>query len=365
MNSLLPLGAGLLLCLMFAFWLAARISRRNYLARLYCSEAFDVAELVSPPCWIQPLRRTLRPKDAPCWRHPRAMDLCAQTLEALGYEHVADYTVDQFQGQLLRAYFCVEAQLYVVIHDDPHAHLYAEVCCDLEDGSHLCISGEPPDGFDVPPFLHLEQLDLDLAIEPDGVANLHAQALRVLAGRTPRAASAASFGTRFERLYARVMDWRIQRGGPSADELRRVMAIRGRETPDDEHIVELRQQWLRRVPGFLDEEAVEAFVQTGGMSEGEWERKKSRLLVVHDFSEVEPLVQRIGAAIGIQHMGIEDRARALTRIRRCFDAVPVRHGFAAAQALVPGERRYVHVRRIESEWMADLYLVPLPLAAAA
>jgi hypothetical protein len=107
---------------------------------------------------------------------------------------------------------------------------------------------------------------------------------RIVAERPQRPllpAPVEEFPAIFERAYAEEMDWRNSRGGPTAAEVRAVLAEGGTVVTDEE--VAATQQLLayQALEG-LEEALREQFLQHSTLTAAEWEEVRERVLFVHD-----------------------------------------------------------------------------------
>jgi len=92
------------------------------------------------------------------------------------------------------------------------------------------------------------------------------------------------------------MDWRIQCGGPTAEELHTIIAAGNGEASHSqeearrpitsagelEMIDQIQSTWLCRINEFYDVQLRERFIVTSGISALKWDRIRDRVIFIHD-----------------------------------------------------------------------------------
>jgi len=249
------------------------------------------------------------------------------------------------------------------VYDVEPVGVFVDLVLDLLDGTRLTVTTAPDDGVDRPPEVRRVGVDLDLD-DPDAPRQLHARLLMESRGREPMLLD-SSFEHAFVDAYTREMDWRIRRGGVTAEEIRRVARLGGQEEPNDPAIEMIRSGWRAAIDEFIEEEVRRAWLARSAMSLEDWERRRDRFVVVHAHSSADGHVEALAWLIAEGTVPEDDdealeRAfeTAKRRVAPAFEGVSPRDGFAAAQRLLPEKRRYELLARLDDPWPADCYLLP-------
>jgi hypothetical protein len=162
-------------------------------------------------------------------------------------------------------------------------------------------------------------------------------------------------------------DWRIARGGVTAEEVRRA-AVAGAQPPPDESAVELVQaSWRSAISAFVGDALVSAYAAAHPMAS----EQRERLRAVHQHSVAADWVdelawEMIDGRYDADDEEAEDRAfeAAKEQLAAVFASSDVRAAFAEAQPLLPEKRRFERIARVSRPWAGDLYLQPAERAGA-
>lgn len=161
-----------------------------------------------------PLRIQLAPVDDRA--KGRFADPHRRELESLGFTPMGIYHVREMPGVTLAAFTQSNQAVCAVIYRHPMAGVFIDMVSMSENDRGLTVTNAPAGGnLDQPPG-HAK------IFEPK--AALRRLYDRVLAERPEgpyRRVDASNFVRVFETEYAREMEWRAKRGGPTADEVRR------------------------------------------------------------------------------------------------------------------------------------------------
>jgi hypothetical protein len=167
------------------------------------------AAMLKPPLRIQLVPVADRAKG-------RFADSHRRELESLGFTPIGTFSVREMPGVVLVAFTQSFKAVCAVIYRHPIAGVFIDMVSTTEDDRSLTVTNAPAGGnLDQPPgrakifeTKHtLRQLfDRVLSDRPSGPY---------------KRIDASNFVRIFEGEYAREMEWRKQRGGPTADEVRR------------------------------------------------------------------------------------------------------------------------------------------------
>lgn len=168
-----------------------------------------VRAMLKPPLRIQLVPVDDRAK----WRFA---DSHRRELESLGFTPIGIYDVREMPGVTLVAFAQPSQSLCAVVYRHPIAGVFSDVICVTEDGRSLTVTNAPAGA------------DLDHQPGHDKVYMVKASMKQLydhLMGQCPsgpyKRLDASNFMRIFEEAYAREMEWRQKRGGPTRDEVRR------------------------------------------------------------------------------------------------------------------------------------------------
>ena len=187
---------------------------------------------------VSPFRITLTPIDNPAWSDQQTLAKHGDALLALGYVAAGDYQIEEMEGVLLRG-FCHQADACAAaLYEHPQA---AELMLDINrvhsDRTVVLSTNSPDPGLEMPPNKLTKRVSGTL-----DVAQMHKTVLAASEGHEPVPCSPRLFPTMFTAAYAAEMDWRIERGGVTADEVRGAAAAGGQDEPDESQIALVKLQ---------------------------------------------------------------------------------------------------------------------------
>ncbi len=311
-----------------------------------------------------PFRVSLMPAEAePDWSDGAAVAAVTGEFEGLGYERIADYLIPEMGDLPARAFLHGSERFYGLVYDHPAAGPIVDIVSRLSDGTRVTASSAPETGLEEPPDALIIRLD-DAETAGDGgvaqIGRLHARLVEEVKAQARDVAAAEAFVGVFEAAYAKEMDWRIERRGPTADEVRRIAALTDGPEPGADEIQIVQDIWLGAIESFVDEEARTAYLAGGEVSAAQWEEQRERVLVVHEYCSVETRLEWLAWQMIGDVEDPDDSAHeaALERLGAVFEGRSFREGFREAQALLPVSRRYEPIGTVSEPWAADLYLEP-------
>ncbi len=341
----------------------------KFLIKYFLKKLFTAIEKMSGQ-GVPPFRITLEKADDIEWKKPKIVSGVATALEGVGYRPIGDYRIDEMPFVHLRALLNSKTNSYAVVTEIMDK-LILDVASDFTDGEHVTVSTAPETGLDRPDFSRLIRVEADLRADPAAaVSTLHERAVTEQKGRPTVAAAAEAFPKVFCLAHAREMDWRIARGGVTAEEVRRNCEVMGTEPPSDEAVQAVINSWRYAISAFVDEQLRERFLKhVTQMSAAEWEGVRDRLYFVHEHSDqdsvIEVLAGQLYGANGETSEfdddsddSEEESDAILERLRPLFADAPVREAFIRAQELLPPEHRYKRVAGIKNPYGADVYVEP-------
>ena len=264
--------------------------------RRFLSKLTDLADSFQDP--VPPFRIKLEPDDEPSWKHLADVAKLDRELAELGFGHIGDFCIGPL-GIPIKAYWHAEKATCAVVYDHPVAGAWCDLVRRYADGTAFTYASCPAHGMDAPPkkttkFFPQESLkqiseelwtDSPLAgaviVKPEGFPKL------------------------FEKVYAEEMNWRMQRGGPTAEEVRRICAKQEQECTD-EIVEQIQQQWRTRIADFLSERQLSRFRQISDMSRRELEDLEDRIVVIHNRMLPEGILASVEGDFYPDHGGEEE-----------------------------------------------------------
>jgi hypothetical protein len=315
---------------------------------------------------VPPFRITLETKDATEWQHPAEIDTATRAFLELGYERVDDFDIEEISDVSLRGFWHPTVQSFAVVYDHIEIGAFADVVGFLVDGTHVTFTSAPLDGLDQPDYSRKAHLDVRIGTSSDAARQMHARLLSECRGLELSPTRREDFSSTFESAYAREMDWRIERNGVTADEVRGAALAGGQSEPNDHAVSVVQSLWRASIDSFIQEQVHDRFRKDASMSAAEWDDIRDRILVVHERSDRDDLVDSLAHRVAEDRLDdLEDgdaEERELLEARNWlashFAESSVVDGFAAAQSALPEARRYKRVHSLEQPWRADVYLDP-------
>lgn len=173
-----------------------------------------------------PLRLQLVPVDDRA--KGRFADSHRDELESLGFAPIGVYRVREMPGVVLVAFTHAHQAACAVVYRHPIAGVFVDMASMTEDDRGLTVTSAPLGGnLDQPPGRAKVYL-------PEGtVRQLYDRLLAERPQGAHRRLDASNFVRVFETEYAREMEWRAKRGGPTQEEVRReahAMGIKSEKT---------------------------------------------------------------------------------------------------------------------------------------
>lgn len=314
-----------------------------------------------PPLWqtvpVPPMRIRLQPNRRVRWRDPAYVENVQSLLAEQGFEPLGDFTSSELQT--------VAPDFRVVVFWHPQLCALAEI----QQSAVESVTVE---------FASIDEAEQVYAVVVTNLFRLDEQpernvlhlpeqklgdALTALLQRRPASGllqtlSAARYGELFERLYAAEMDWRMARGGLTADEVARIVAYEGAALTD-ELVEAVQTAWRIRFSEFLSAELRENFRREFHVADEEWKKIRCRLVFIHDkqllwqaFQTWEPVYSTV-----YDPGDNEVYARRCDALRdEVADKTP-REAFAQLNEKL-GELRFQPYGEMNAPVAADVYLHP-------
>lgn len=202
---------------------------------------------------------------------------------SLGFEKIDDYYIEDIPLSMT-ALIDRNTSTYGVVYDHPIAGVWCDVVRRYEDGSGWTFGTNQDPLVDYPvnkTMKFFPNLSLTEVVE-----NFQAEA----PAENAVLVSSAEFPKFFERAYAEEMDWRIERGGATEAEIRRI-AERDEVECTPEHIQSIQMQWRMAISDFYHERVLRRYRKETDLSRTEWEELDMEGVVVHQQMQAEEILQ--------------------------------------------------------------------------
>ncbi len=265
-----------------------------------------------------------------------------RSLEASGFSWVGTFRIREMPAFSLAAMIWPEKSLIAVVYLHETLGCWTDIGLEYADGSDLTVTSAPIGSeMDTRP-------EAKKIFEPGKTAAELLELLNAEKGEGPYVTvTQENFQELFEASYARDAGWRIEKGGISRDEIRRVakgmkrnfsdnMLEKAWETSQEDYLEQLHQECIRR------------FVMETRMSVADWERYRNTVFIVTDRVKSERLLPYWD-----EYLDFDKRQIA----RLDIAALPVRQLFNTLNNSLPEEFRAERIGSVVRPVPADIYAV--------
>lgn len=208
----------------------------------------------------------------------------ADELKALGFEKIDDYVIEEI-GTEMPAFVHRERGTYCVIYNHPFAGVWCDVVRMYADGTSWTYANNEYHGMDEPPGKTSQWFPKESLTE----------LVRKFWDDSPSDGTVVvpneEFAATFEKKYAQEMDWRIERGGVTEAEIRRI-AEKGDDECTPEHVKLVQDQWRMSITQFHCERILRRFRKETDMPRREWEEFQYEAVVVHEKMQADEILTR-------------------------------------------------------------------------
>ena len=231
-----------------------------------------VEELQGVAEFSTPLRIKLSPvcEPFPWLAETKAQRICSE-MKSLGFEDAGNFQVPELQNASLKAFAWPQQSMYAFLcHHPAKEECFLDIIRAFEDGTSVTLSDVEDTGVDpCPAHRNLKR--------PGSTAAALVKELRKASGKKKAIpASVDEAAPQYEKGYAAIMDWRVERGGVSEDEL---LAQADEDTTEEELAaarVEFRLAHLMQLDELLRIRYREK------IGEMEWALIEDDVIIIHD-----------------------------------------------------------------------------------
>lgn len=182
----------------------------------------------------------LLPINEPKWSdRSKIADLVA-SFQQRGFEAAGEYECPEIPSLIISGYVRPSEQMAGVIYDHPVQGIWVDMFVHYKDGESLTVSNSPV-GHELDHMLQQTKIYCKGSSFEELLSRMLAE--RKETGCIP--ITTAEFASRFEAQYQKEMKWRVDRGGPTYLEVRRVAEEMGVST--DREQVETKTHQIQRI----------------------------------------------------------------------------------------------------------------------
>lgn len=330
----------------------------------------EAAEAVSQT--VPSFRVKLEPANHREWINTEDFEAICEELDSRGFVRIGRFA-SMPPTVLLEAWHLPAESLFVTIYEHPVGGLWLDAGYEFEDGSIFTYSSGPNHHMGTPPWSTFEfrtgtptaeLLDAVIADRPD---------------RPALPTSAESFPDRFESQWAREMDWRIERGGPTADEIRKTLedGIADESSSKEEAstaikaaaelnmVEQIHSMWRDRINEFRSTQVRESFLTSSRISALEWDRIRDRAIFIHDGLTGRDLAEHLEqylyadlAADEEHDIDDDEYERMSGELAEQLNSRTARELFAESVANQTTEKRHEKIGEVTEPVDADVWVSP-------
>jgi len=163
------------------------------------------------------LEISLTPSDDPGWSDKKKIAELIDFFQKHDFDLAGHYDCREMPGLVVSGFVKPSEQLIGVIYDHPVAGIWEDICVEYSDGENLTVSNAPKGN-------ELDHMPQSTKIYLKG-SHLEELLAKVLAERKDKGRKEITkeeFSSNFEEAYKKEMKWRMDRGGPTSLEVKRV-----------------------------------------------------------------------------------------------------------------------------------------------
>ncbi|MBA2117773.1 hypothetical protein [Bremerella alba] len=215
--------------------------------------------------------------------HRKQFDATVEQFESLGFTKLEDYVAEEIVTPM-RVLLDADQSTLGVVYSHPVMGVWCDVVRRYHDGTGWTFGSTKYHGMDIPPFATHK------FFPEDSVEEIVRRFREEAPATEMETFNQENFPAYFEKAYAREMDWRIERGGATQDEIRRIADMNGDECTD-ETVRQIQLQWRAAIHEFLSDRALRRYRKEAELNSFQWDHLQSYGVVVHQRMMAEQLLQ--------------------------------------------------------------------------
>ena len=306
------------------------------------------------------------------WHHPDQAEGVVESLKSLGFVEAGRYIPQDTPDMRLVGLVNERESLMAAVYDQSMGNVKVDVVFDTRDGQHWTITNVPDNGMD------RQVSDMNVRLPEANVETLVEEAKSNQRGLNVLPVARDGFADSVENAYAEEMNWRVNRGGYTLDEVRRAVGTEGGALPD-ELIEQFQIAFNTKLGEGVDEVLSDELEAAVTLSEDEWEEIEDRIIFVYDMlqpDQVADLLECIAPRDASEDVVIDgdEEERFNTGMLDAFggkeeepwrekvmadaQATSARRAFANAIKSLPRGSEVRKLATLESTVGADAYVMP-------
>jgi hypothetical protein len=273
-------------------------------------------------------------------------------LERAGYREIGGFLIREIREIRLAAFQHPATHAFAVLYQHDSLGVYCDLVLPLPGGFGLTVSSAPAGG-------EMDNMPGQIKHFLPGttVAELLVRFDAESRGREVRQVPPEGFAAEVEQTYAREMDWRSARGGPTEAEIRRIASGMGQDV-SDEDLSMVRDHHAQQAAAQIEAACREQFLSETSLSPMEWEKIRDEVIVVHARLSPREAGEMFLSSLhesAYDGDGYEEYEAEVERL--AASASDPRALFASLNARLTGFR-YEKIGQVSEPVPADLYRTP-------
>ncbi|MCA9036807.1 MAG: hypothetical protein KDA91_16850 [Planctomycetaceae bacterium] len=297
-------------------------------------------------------------EDSP-FHHIDDVERLSEQFDGLGFERVADFDVTNMPLGI-RGWIHAEHRLFAIVYDHPVGGAICDVSRRYTDMASWTASNSKYDGMNMPPGAHA------VFLPESSVEELMQRVLEESPVNNIMPADREKFAYVVEAAYARTMNWNIERGGPTEQEIRRMAEINGDEATD-EFVDQVQSAWKRAISEFLSEKALQLWKKDQSLTDAQFDRIQHRLTVIHNRIQPEQMMMAVFPDFELADANMDDedsdaetrrQARIFEKLKALLRREPVPKAFEKLLQVAGQSEAWALQGSIAKPIQCDIWLRP-------
>jgi len=186
------------------------------------------------------LEISLTPLDNSGWSNKKKIAELIDNFQKHGFELAGHYECWEMPGLKISGFVKPSEQIIGVIYDHPIAGIWEDICVEYNDGENLTVSNAPM-GQEMD---HMPQ-STKIYMKGSSLEELLSKIMAERKDKGRKTINKEEFSSNFEDAYKKEMKWRMDRGGPTALEVKKVADEMG--VPLDSSKMQAKTQQLQKI----------------------------------------------------------------------------------------------------------------------
>lgn len=269
------------------FWLKWKMKKLTGSLGDKLGEAFAEFGAAMGVANVPPLRVKLLRIENHELSNAEQMQAWTENITQQGFEMIGDFEVQPAMMEL-RSFVNQETNSCAVFYEHPMVGQWLDIYSVIEDGSEsFTLTTDQKnlmDARDGHTIMRVTSLTTP--------AKAYEKFLKERPERDWTFIPPGEFVNRFQQSYADEMDWRVGRGGPTADEIKRISEKEGSEF-NPQLVNNIQQAWKNQAGYQYEEEMLENYLAQSDLSAREWEKIRNRIIFIHQLTTADRVMDMI------------------------------------------------------------------------